>query len=216
MICSRCGREIPDDSNVCGYCGLQLKAPIVPVNVDKVAHKQALEQEFLDNTYRLLRWEKKAWSICGKFLVIFGSIFAAYFMLFALIFGFVGLMGALATEGAEAILIFTVVYLTYAVLLGGAFIGCGIVCLKARNKVDQYIDSVYTDFSLANTRCRSIGMLVFAAIFGDVAAVFFVINFVRMRAHRAVVDEIIAKQAQAREQFADTLIEEYAAEPPVM
>lgn len=140
------------------------------------------EKKFLDETHKFLRWEKKAWSIAGKVFLIVGIVFAALFFLLGIILA--------ATESPEV----GIVFLMYALIYGVMFIGIGIVNIKAAGKIDQYTETLYKNFSLANNRCNSIGMIVFCYFFNNIALVFFVINFVRMKCNKAMRERILKRQ----------------------
>ena len=99
-FCSNCGKEILEGTAFCGACGTPVEEKTTPPATDTAPNfsdginEEALikeEQEFLDTTHDLLRWERKSWSIFSKFYMIFGIIYGA---LFALV-GFVGLMPTL-------------------------------------------------------------------------------------------------------------------------
>lgn len=140
------------------------------------------EKKFLDETHKFLRWEKKAWSIAGKVFLIVGIVFAALFFLLGIILA--------ATDSPEA----GVIMLVYALVYGVMIIAIGIVNIKAAGKIDQYTETLYKNFSLANKRCNSIGMIIFCYFFNNVALVFFVINFVRMKCNKAMRERILKRQ----------------------
>lgn len=194
--CIRCGKELIEGAAFCAGCGapVQNKPPIVPVQNElpiAPAQPKAYGDEivsearaFLADTHKLLRWEMKAWSIASTVWTIVGVVYAAIFSFFMLI-GMALSMGGIFFTGFGA---FGVLF------FGGSFIGLGIVSRKAADKLPQYINTVYTDFSIAYKRCGNIGMLVFCAILGVVAPIFFIINFVRMKANRNVIEFIIQTQ----------------------
>lgn len=184
--CENCGKELSEGTGFCSACGKATGPAATPVA--PAYNAVAEEQEFLDMTHRLLRWERKAWSICGKVWMITGIIFAA-------LFAFLGL--ALVAIGEELGMVLGTVYLLYAVLFGGMFIGLGIVNKKAADKIPFYLDNLYTNFRLAYDRCGSVGMLVFNAILGTVSPIFFIINFARMKSNRALIAQILARQQNA-------------------
>lgn len=140
------------------------------------------EKKFLDETHKFLRWEKKAWSISGKVMLIMGIVFAALFLLLGII------MAAVESPEVGAVM------LVYALAYGIMIIALGIVCLKAAGKIDQYTETLYKNFSLADKRCNSIGMIVFCYFFNTIALVFFVINFVRMKCNKAMRERILKRQ----------------------
>ncbi len=196
--CTKCGQKIVDGAAFCVSCGEQVETDnnfnaahhVFEENLDREAY------EFLETTHRLLRWEQKAWSIASKVFIIIGIIYAAFGMLFSLF----GITAILISENIGGIVLFVFFFL-YSVIIGGTIIGTGIVSKKASEKLPQYIDTVYTDFSLTYNRCGSVGMLVFTIIFGAVSPVFFIINFVRMKSNRAVVERIIQNQNAQRQSF---------------
>lgn len=205
--CSRCGNALRVGATSCHCCGAVLKAlvpeadempaaeevvvPVVqtvleapaPVAADSQDEQIVQERKFLDMTHRLLRWEKKAWTIGGTVFLIAGVAFALLLCLFGVI------CGMLARHPGPAI---TCIYT--ALVYGTVFIVWGIINMKAAGKIQQYTDTLYKDFRAANKRCNSIGMIVFCYFFGDVSLVFFVINFVRMKCNKALIARILHRQ----------------------
>ena len=187
-FCSDCGAELTAGASFCSTCGKPVAAPVptpvAPVPTPAAPANDTLieEQEFLDVTHRLLRWERKAWSISGKVLLAIGIAFAAIFSILAFAF-------AMDAGGA-----FSVMFLFYAMIYGGLIIAFGVISKKAADKIPFYLDNLYSDFGYAYDRCGSVGMLVFTALFGIVSPVFFIINFVRMKANRTLIEKIIARQ----------------------
>lgn len=191
-FCYRCGNGLVEGSAFCNACGApqaqqQAAYQPQPTTLVPTVDPQAEEQEFLELTHRLLRWERKAWSIAGKVYLITGIIFAALFFLIGIAF---------VAAGDYVLEAMGVIYLLYSIIFGGMFVAFGIVNQKAADKIPFYIENLYVDFHYAADRCGSVGMLVFSAIFGDVARIFFIINFVRMKANKAVINRIIARQQQ--------------------
>lgn len=180
-FCANCGSKIPDGGMFCVECGTPV-ATVVPVA--PVATNVAEEQEFLDTTHRLLRWEQKAWRITGTVFTILGAVFAAIFTLVALI-------GVMVGEDGE---FFAMFFFVYAIVYGGIFLGVGFLNMKAAQKIPQYLSRLYTDFKFAEDRCGSVGMMIFTIFFNEVALVFFIINFVRMKSNKPLIERIVAKQ----------------------
>ena len=159
----------------------------VPVVIPTHSDKDVLDEKaFLDQTHRLLRWERKAWSISGKVFLIVGIVFAALFFL-------LGILMIALSEGSE-VAAFGAVFFTYALVFGCMFVAVGIVNLKAAGKIPQYTDTLYRDFRAAHKRCNSIGMIVFGYFFNTIALVFYVINFVRMKTNKAMAQRILTRQ----------------------
>ena len=216
-FCSNCGKENLDGAAFCGACGTAVperkveEAPVVeatpvvesaPVADTPVMVAQPVvqtvnddyllkeEQDFLDLTHNLLRWERKSWSIFSKFYLIFGIIYAA-------LFGFIAFIGLIAAaNGDSEAIAATVAGILYAIMLGGMFIVLGIVYKKAADKILLYTSTLYDDFTYANNRCGNVGMMVFTIIFGGVHTVFFIVNFVRIKSSSHIIARILARQGK--------------------
>ena len=170
MNCNKCGTQIPEGSNFCPNCGASANTS---ANV-------AEEQQFLDDTHRILRYERTAWKIGGIFFLAFGGFFA-----------FIGvLLTVLMVAAPDAFLggLLGGFYIGF----GGVFIAVGIVNIKMLSKMDFYLERVYTDPKTVFTRANSIGMIVFCAFFSEVALIFYIINFVRMKCNKAVTERILS------------------------
>ncbi len=173
-FCTNCGKELPADAAFCSSCGTATAGTTVK-NTNE-------EQEFLDLTYRFLRWEQKAWKIYGTVVLIVGICFTAFFLLLMTI----GLI--IGDEG----FVVAIIGFFYALLFGGIYITIGAISLAAAKKIPQYLESLHTDFRPTFNRCDSVGMLIFTIFFNNVAFVFFLINFIRMKANRQMIDRILA------------------------
>ena len=117
------------------------------------------EQELVEQTCRLMRWEAKAWLITAIVCLSIGSVS-------------------------------TVIFFPYAVAFGGV----GVVSIIAYSKTAVYISNFDSGFAPAYDRCSNVGMLVFTALFNEIALIFFLINFITLRSNRAVVDSILARE----------------------
>ena len=182
MYCPRCGNELNDGSNFCRYCGATIEQN----------YEAKQEQEFMDTTHRLLRWERKAWSISSKVFIIFGIIAAALFGILAMI----SATGAASGYERAFFALYSGLMFLYAIIFGVVYIGIGIIYRVASNKIPRYLDSMYNDFKPTVDRCGSIGMIVFTYFFNNIALIFFIINFVRMKTNKALIQRILNRQAR--------------------
>ncbi|MBQ6714266.1 MAG: zinc ribbon domain-containing protein [Clostridia bacterium] len=195
--CIKCEKEIEKGAAFCTECGApveketsanpeQNKVPVQSPTFNEEFDRE--EREFLDNTHKLLRWELKAWSIASKVSIIMGIVYAVVFSIYTIV--------GIAMFASDYFLGgFFIGFGTTAAILGGVmFIGIGIVSRKAAERIPQYIDTVYTDFSISYKRCGNIGMLIFNVVLGVVSPIFFIINFVRMKANRNVIERILKNQ----------------------
>lgn len=173
--CKQCNAPLPENARYCNICGY-------PVSEEAALRE---EQEFLNTTHRLLRWEQKAWRICGNVMLAVGAFFAAFYAMFGMIFLLSG-----DSFGAG---LFTVFFI-YAQIFGGIFIAVGIIGKLSAKKIPPYLDTMHMNFEATVFRSGSIGMLVFAAFFGEVAFIFFLINFIRLKSNPQLVQRIINRQ----------------------
>lgn len=169
MFCNNCGTQIPDGYNFCQNCGASL-------NTDANLTE---EQQFLDDTHRFLRYERIPWKIQGIVLIICGAVIALCGLLAGICLG-------VASETAALGGFFTGTYFS----MGAMFVGIGIVNIKMIAKVDFYLDRVYSDPKTVFARTESIGMIVFCAFFNEIALAFYIVNFVRMKCNKNVVERI--------------------------
>lgn len=193
-FCYRCGHALSEDAKFCESCGAST-APVAqasPVSVPTTPAPTESdyineEQEFLDNTRKLLRWERTALKICGIVMLALGATFTGLFSLLGALFFLVAI-----AEGSSLIAI-SFVYFLYAFIFG-IYIAVGIIELCAMKKIPYYLDTMYTDIRPTATRCGSVGMLIFNIFFGNVAFVFFLINFIRTKSNQETIARIIARQ----------------------
>lgn len=141
------------------------------------------EQEFLDGTHRLLRWEKKALSICGTIMMILGIVVSAISFIAIIVSAVEGDEYA-ASEAASSFITFT----TYIV--------SGIVQKVIAGKLPLYIGTIYDDFTFTRDRSGSVGMLILQILFGQVGFVFFLINFIRIKSNSAIINRVLARQGK--------------------
>ena len=193
-FCYRCGHALSEDAKFCESCGAStapvaqaspVSVPTDPVRTESDCINE--EQEFLDNTRKLLRWERTALKICGIVLLALGATFTGLFSLLGALFFLVAI-----AEGSSLIAI-SFVYFLYASIFG-IYIAVGIIELCAMKKIPYYLDTMYTDIRPTATRCGSVGMLIFNIFFGNVAFVFFLINFIRIKSNQETIARIIARQ----------------------
>lgn len=184
-FCIKCGKELSEDAAFCSACG-------TPTTQTDISAEQntAEEQKFLDLTHRFLRWEQKAWKIFGIFFLVAGIFYSVFSSIYILI-GLAALAGGEEEMGS----VFTIVGLLFLFLFGSIFFGLFIVHRIAAKKIQLYLDTLYTDFSLTYKRCGSIGMLIFTALFSEVAFIFFLINFIRMKSNKELAEKCMASSS---------------------
>lgn len=176
--CSNCGCAVNEDVKFCSNCGADINQFFAGNNNVPNAPYMDKENDFMEKTYRFIRWERKALSITGMTFLIFGIIYTSFCLLMLFI-----------SAAAEAPAVFATLFLFYS-MFGTYFIAYGVVNIIARNKADKYLDGTYPYANQAFSRCGSIGMIVFNAIFNNIALIFYVINFVRIKNSTETVESI--------------------------
>ncbi len=171
--CSRCGSSLDADARFCPTCGYALAQP---------ADDFTKEQELLNFMDRMMRFEQKAWRIVGHFFLWAGAALATLGLLLTL------------SRSLEV----TIIGFVYAVVFGICYIPLGVIGLKAAGKISYYRERLYFDVMPAYRRCNSVGMLVFCVLFNTIAAVFYIINFTRVRSNEEMISRIAKHQQEAR------------------
>ncbi len=176
--CKQCNAPLIENARFCNICGY-------PVS-EETALKE--EQEFLNTTHRLLRWEQKAWRICGVVMLIIGCFFAGTYSLI----GLIGIISG-ANSNIELYSMF-VLFFIYAFWFGGIFIAIGVIGIISCKKIPAYLNTMHYDLTKTVNRSGNIGMLVFTAFFSGIAFIFFLINFIRIKSNANLITRIINKQ----------------------
>ena len=89
---------------------------------------------------------------------------------------------------------FVLMGVMYLVLTAVELIPCTVVSFIMLKKNEYYQSTIDTDISIARKRATSVGMIVFCFIFNTLAAVFYLINFIKTKSNAAVFDRLEASQ----------------------
>lgn len=177
--CAQCGFALQDDVHFCANCGAS--AAPDEVNITE-------EKEFLDATYRFMKYERLAWRITGVVLLCLCIVIIGLGLLF--LAGTAGMAIDGSSEDALGLGLATV----YLVVYGGMFLPLAIIGLVSAKKVEGYMNGMYADFRPAWKRCGSVGMIVFTAFFNELALIFYIINFVRIKSNARLIERIVQRQ----------------------
>lgn len=156
------------------------------------------DEKVLQDMKKFLGLEHFAWKF-GAIMTLISVIIMIFASIIMMISGAVIMAEAKAPAaygGAPAavnayVLIMGVTYLivSLTVLLPET-----IICFTMIKKVEYYQSTLDTDISIARTRCTSVGMMIFCILFNTLAAVFFIVNFVKTKNNAASFDRIEAAQ----------------------
>lgn len=177
--CAHCGHQIQDDAQFCEKCGAAANA-----NTANFAE----EKEFLDNTYRFLKYERISWKIVGIFaLVISILLFVFTILVFA---GAAELVVDAETQALFGLGMISLVMVLYSLI----FLPFAIIGLVSAKKIQRCMDGMYHDIRPTAQRCNSIGMLILSIFFNEIALIFYIINFARFKSGKQVVERIAQRQ----------------------
>ena len=185
--CPKCGVLNDDNARFCCECGNVFDF----VQTDPVMTSgystgyTAEEQQVIDGIKRNFRREKTAYKLVGLIGVIIMSISCVLIIL-------AGIAGMADAEQGTAVIAASLI--TYAVTLAFTTLPVFIINLVASGKLNNYISTADRDIEMSRARAGSIGMIVFAAIFNDIALIFVILNFIYVKRHRDIIESIKQKQ----------------------
>ena len=187
MFCPNCGSAQADQAVFCANCGTRLQStpeaiPTVQVQPSRRA------TEFLATTKKLLHWERNLWKIGGIIMTVCGG----FLMLISL-----SILGSgtppTGPEGAELDPMSGLVYLIYF-LYSSVFLAMGIVNLVTAARITPHLNNMEKNFAPTAKRLDSVGRIVYTIMLNGYAVIFYLINFVRLKSNKQLVDEIISMQ----------------------
>lgn len=182
-FCTNCGKQLAPDVRFCSNCGAALETAAL---ADRDQATLQEEKKCLDTFYRFFKYERLSWKISGIVMLVFCLV----------IFCFSSLWGIIpAIAGAEDVDLaaFIVICLWFS-LYGLLFLPIAIISLCMVKRCEKYMNTLYTDAKPMVTRCSSIGMIVFSAIFNNIAMAFIIVNFVMVKTKAKQLKQIVARQ----------------------
>ncbi|MBQ7444840.1 MAG: hypothetical protein IJS71_02725 [Clostridia bacterium] len=209
--CHICGTANSNNASFCASCGSALGGDSYEsVTYPAYSGNSTLtseEREVIEGMKRNFRREKKSFKIISIIGIVCLSIYACFVLLFAVLFILAGNLGTWSTSSSLnlanlssvdpgtagtyvvslAMIIYCIVYLV--MLLPGFIVG-----LVAAKKIDYYLTTIDNDIEPSRKRATAVGMIVFSAIFNNIAMIFVILNFVYARRNAKVIESIINKQ----------------------
>lgn len=207
--CTKCGASLNDGDVFCRNCGNMVKniaganqnaVPATPVQpavsntIPNVSYNQGSnalteeEQNIINRIASNLRRERIAYIICsavGMSIMIFyfiflRGVFNLFFSNYYTPFGVFGYLMGL-----------------YTIVLGILILPVFIVGFAAAGRIGFYTSRIRTNVAPARKRCGSVGMIIFSALFNNIAMIFVIINFIYVKRNAKKLDEIEYKQMQS-------------------
>ena len=186
-FCEFCGRQLPDHASFCEICGAQQPAfqpaRAVPSPIPRPVPDEGTQ--FLEQMRKTLRGEHLAWKIAAIVnTCLLGLAVSFVLVLLALDFPFgeffEELFGRLAGENVSINFSFPV-----SSTLPGIIIG--FIWAAKTKRAYRCIGSYPRP---AIDHCDSVGSIILAALFNEVALIFVIINFVRCKSNKALIDQL--------------------------
>lgn len=186
-FCKNCGKEnAVKDAKFCFFCG----APIIDASDIDLEAEQALikeEQEFLDLTNLLLRWERIAWVIYSKAYIVWGGFCATISMLYI---NFTTAQYASIRDLPEVILSILAMLASLSCIVGGIIMG------KLSDGIHLSIDELYKNFTHTNKHYKNAVFLILNLLFPGIHTASYFINLARIRKSQKTVERILTRQAK--------------------
>ncbi len=203
--CLYCGAENPDYGNYCEKCGTLLgeaqEAEVAAVpSFYKSNDLTEKELEVIKGMKRNFRREQKAYRI---FSIIYIVLIAIYLLLGVLVLalgvngsgsGTVIINGNTVTDPAVVNAFFIIWLICWFSALLFVFLPIAIIGLVAANRINNYLGTIDENVRPSRKRAAAIGMIVFSAIFNQIAMIFVIMNFVYVKKRKAILDSITEKQ----------------------
>lgn len=191
-FCTVCGAKLSDDAKFCHNCGGTQQSTNEVYTTGSYNDAEAQEdKECLDNFYTFLKWERFGWKLS-----------AILFLIATIIFAMIGLIalagGAVAFSESDfnsmpATFSFGIgfLYLFLSLIL---YLPVTIINFSMSKRTKNYMNLVYTDMEAVEERCSNIGIIILGAFFNTLALIFIIINFVRTKTNKRIIERIKNKQ----------------------
>lgn len=163
--CTQCGAQLHDDANFCFGCGASVSAP---------------DSSLLERFYQFLKWERLSWKIFGIVWLVLSIVLS--------VCGLIIIVSA-AMTGYSYRVDMGIIGCFY-LFLGLLYLPIAIVNKVMEKKTSAYMQQLFTDPKPVLARCGSVGMIVLAACFNNVALIFIIINFIRTKTNKAAIDQL--------------------------
>lgn len=191
-FCNVCGAKLSDDAKFCHNCGGTQQSTNEVYTTGSYSDAEAQEdKECLDNLYTFLKWERFGWKLSAILLLVATIIFV--------LIGLIALAGgAVASSESDfnsmpATFSFGIgfMYLFLSLIL---YLPLTIINFSMSKRTKNYMNLVYTDIEAVEERCSNIGIIILGAFFNTLALIFIIINFVRTKTNKRIIERIKNKQ----------------------
>ena len=166
--CTKCGTALADQAQFCSGCG------------SAAGSEQAEKMECMEDFRKFLKWERFSWRLFGIIFLVCSLIILTCALAIIIAGGMTGYSYRLDMA---------VVGIMYG-LMGVLYLPIAIVNLVMAKKAGEYREDLEHDPKPVMERCGSVGLIVLAAFFNNLALVFIIINFVRTKTCKHIIDKL--------------------------
>lgn len=189
-FCEFCGRQLPDRAAFCDHCGAQQPTAQAACAVQSAVPQSAPDEgdRLLEQIRTILRAEHLAWKIAAIVnTCLIGLVTVLVLLLLALDFPFdeffAGLFGSLAGENVR---------ISFSFPLGSTLPGIIVGYIMAAKTRRAYL-CIERYPRAAIDHCGSVGSIILGALFNEVALIFVIINFVRCKSNKRLLDALVQR-----------------------
>ena len=183
-FCTYCGSQLENNCNFCQSCGKSAN------NIQKNTKYTAEEEKCLDDFKGFLKWERFFYKLAGIIYLVCTIIFASFGLFFLLV---TSVTYSEYNNYAMYVpsFLMCIIYLFIALIIYTPVV---IINFSLKNRTEKYMNTVHTDIKAVEERCGNVAMIVVSVIFNSPAAIFVIINFVRTKTNKNLIDSISYKQ----------------------
>lgn len=166
--CSNCGTVLANDAHFCSGCGAA------------AMNFEAEKRECIEDFRKILKWERFGWRL-------FGIIFLVCSLL--VLTGAMAIIMAGGMTGYSYRVDMGIIGGLY-LLVGLTYLAIAIANLVMAKRAGEYRENLDYEPKFVIDRCGSVGLIVLGAIFNPLALVFIIINFVRTKTCKHIIEKL--------------------------
>ncbi len=166
--CSNCGTALADTAQFCSGCGTP------------VGNTEAEKTECIEDFRKFLKWERFSWLLFGIIFLVYGILVLTLGMIIVMAGGMTGYSYRLDMGVIGGVYVFA----------GLLVLSIAIVNLVMAKRAGEYREDLDHAPKYVIDRCGSVGLIVLGAFFNTLALVFIIINFVRTKTCKHIIDKL--------------------------
>lgn len=166
--CTKCGMALTDEALFCSSCG------------SATENTEAEKRECIENFRKFLKWERFGWKLFGIIFLVVSLIVLTCAIVIIVAGGMTGYSYRVDMGIIGGMYLF----------MGLLYLPIAIVNLVMAKKAGEYRENLDHDPKSVIDRCGSVGLIVLAAFFNSLALVFIIINFVRVKTNKHIIEKL--------------------------